>query len=97
MTNRKKAAVMFAALAATAVAAVAGVQLTGSAPAPKGVIGEAVVGNCHTVPGKFWNGRWHYSIAILRPTRIETYCVTYPATGAVRTLVKVSIARVALP
>lgn len=97
MTSSKKAAVMFAALTAAAVAAVAGVQMTGSAPAPKGVIGEAVVGNCHTVPGKFWSGQWHYSLAILRPSRIETYCVTYPASGAVRTLVKVSIARVALP
>lgn len=52
---------------------------------------------CQSLPGKAWGtpAVFHYNRAILKPTRIEHYCVSYPAVGG--TLVKVSITPVSLP
>lgn len=56
---------------------------------PNGLTGPAVCAVTFTVPGKQWNGVFHYSPTILKPTRLEKVCVTYPAAGG--TLASVSV------
>lgn len=92
MTNRQQGAAALVALGVAGTIAVIP-ALTDDGPAVKGLISQAVTvttptPRCLESPGKQWSGRWHYSPAILKPTRIERYCITYPAG---RTLVKVTV------
>lgn len=82
-----------AALAAVGATAVVGLTVKASHPhaigSPAAVFGQrtpltAPPTKCMTVPAKMWAGTWHYSTLILKPTRIERYCVSYPPAGGTR-------------
>lgn len=63
-----------------------------SAGGPLGPAGPAACSLTFTIPGKAW-GRpltFHYSPSILRPTRLEHVCVSYPAGGGTLATVTLS-------
>jgi hypothetical protein len=56
---------------------------------PNGPAGPTGVSGCafsFTVPGKAWGGRFHWSPAILKPTKLEHVCVSYPGRGTLATV-----------